>query len=195
MAIEIKNLSIRYSEKKIFDGFNLTIEDNEQIALLGVSGIGKTSLINAIMGLIPFDGTINIPVNTIIAAVFQENRLFEWLTVYDNIKMTCNKALQNDISEYILRAGLNLKDVVYSLSGGMKRRTAILRALLAPHNLLILDEPFKGLDNATRLSVMDLIKEKASQSTMILITHDAWEADYFNCRQIVLPSGYALQPE
>lgn len=195
MAIEIKNLSIRYSEKKIFDGFNLTIEDNEQIALLGVSGIGKTSLINAIMGLIPFDGTINIPVNTIIAAVFQENRLFEGLTVYDNIKMTCNKALQNDISEYILRAGLNPKDVVYSLSGGMKRRTAILRALLAPHNLLILDEPFKGLDNATRLSVMDLIKEKASQSTMILITHDAWEADYFNCRQIVLPSGYALQPE
>lgn len=195
MSIEIKNLSIQYDDKKIFTDFNLSIGDNERIALIGSSGIGKTSLINAIMGLITFDGTISISDNTAISAVFQEDRLFEGLTVYENIKMTCDKALQNNICEYILRAGLNPKDIIYSLSGGMKRRTAILRALLAPHNLLILDEPFKGLDYATRLTIMDLIKEKASHTTMILITHDMWEADYFNCRQIVLPFDYTLPPE
>ncbi len=189
MSIEIKNLSVQFGDKTIFNNFNLTIENNECLAILGESGIGKTSLINAVMGLIPYEGTIKLSDDTVISAVFQEERLFDGLTVYDNIKMTCEKSRQNSIIEYISRAGLNPKDIVRSLSGGMKRRTSILRALLAPHNLLILDEPFKGLDNATRLTIMDLVKENASHTTMLLITHDVWEASYFNCRQLVLPCG------
>lgn len=189
MPIEIKNLRIRYEDKTVIDNFNLRIEDNENIAILGTSGIGKTSLINAIMKLIPYQGNINMPDNTLISAVFQEDRLFEGLTVYDNIKMTCDKTLHDAIRETVILAGLNPDDYVSSLSGGMRRRTAILRALLAPHNMLILDEPFKGLDTDTRLIMMNLIKEKTSHTTMLLITHDWQEASYFSCRQIVLSSG------
>lgn len=189
MAIEIKDLYIQFEDKTVLSSFNLFIEDNEKIALLGTSGIGKTSLINAIMKLIPYQGVINMPDNTLISAVFQEDRLFEGLTVFENIKMTCDKALVHTIRDSIIQAGLNPDDYVSGLSGGMKRRTAILRALLAPHNLLILDEPFKGLDNDTRLTIMNLVKEKTSHTTMLLITHDLQEASYFNCRQIVLPSG------
>lgn len=189
MSIVIKDLCIQYGEKKVLNKFNLSINDNEKIAILGASGIGKTSLVNAIMKLRPYEGSIQMPDDTVISAVFQEDRLFEGLTVYDNIKMTCDKTLHNNIRENILHAGLKPDDYVHTLSGGMKRRTAILRALLAPHNLLILDEPFKGLDIDTRLTIMNFIKEKTSHTTMLLITHDLQEASYFNCRQIVLSSG------
>ena len=91
---------------------------------------------------------------------------------------------RQEINSYIRRAGLEPSANVNTLSGGMKRRVAILRALLAPSNILIMDEPFKGLDSDTKELIMTMVKEKASDKTMILITHDISEAQFFNCRSI-----------
>lgn len=184
MSITINNLSISYQDKEVIKNFSATIKSNEKIALIGPSGIGKTSIINAMLDLISYEGSINYAFTPEFAVVFQEDRLCMGLSVYTNIKLTCPKMARQDINTYIRRIGLEPAANVNTLSGGMKRRVAILRALLAPSNILILDEPFKGLDTDTKEVVMALTKEKASDKTMILITHDSSEAQFFNCRSL-----------
>ena len=184
MEIQINNLSIHYENKTVLSNFSEHISEGEHIALLGASGIGKTSFINAIMKLISYDGEIIIPDNTVFSAVFQENRLFEGLSVYKNIHMTARGHSAESIKQHIVLAGLNPETIVNSLSGGMKRRVAILRAILAPFDILILDEPFKGLDADTKLIMMNMVNEKISGKTMFLVTHDPSETLFFDSRII-----------
>ncbi|MGN0375565.1 MAG: ATP-binding cassette domain-containing protein [Butyrivibrio sp.] len=184
MAIIINNLNIKYDNKIVLKGLNLTVQDGEHVAFTGPSGIGKTSFINALMGLVPYEGDIILPSGSRISTVFQEDRLFEGLSVYRNIKMVCDRQNSDNIKEYIINAGLEPDSKVYALSGGMKRRTSILRAILSPFDILILDEPFKGLDTVTKSDIMSMVQKKASQKTMLLITHDPSEALYFNSRII-----------
>ena len=184
MEIQINNLSISYEDKIILNNFSDHIVSGEHVALTGISGIGKTSFINAIMNLITYDGEILIHPNVHFATVFQENRLFEGLSVYKNIRMTASDCSADYIKKHIALAGLEPEAIVNTLSGGMKRRVAILRAILAPFDILILDEPFKGLDADTRLNMMNMVKEKVSAKTMLLITHDPWETVFFNSRVI-----------
>lgn len=95
--------------------------------------------------------------------------------------MVCKdkSVIENGLAEFRLSKEINTK--VSSLSGGMKRRIAILRALLSDYDNLILDEPFNGLDEAIKLKVMEYIKEKTSGKTVILITHNSSEVTFFNC--------------
>ena len=188
MQIRINNLSITYEDKQVITHLCDTIASGEKIALMGASGIGKTSLINAIMNLISYEGDIQFDEPPIFATVFQEDRLLNDFTVFANIKIVTPQLSNHKITEVIESIGLNPKDLVRELSGGMKRRVAILRGILAPSNLLIMDEPFKGLDASTKDKVMTLVKEKASDKTMILITHDLSEAQFYNCRIIELCS-------
>lgn len=192
MEIQINNLSIHYENKTVLSNFSEHISEGEHIALLGASGIGKTSFINAIMKLISYDGEIIIPDNTIFSAVFQENRLFEGLSVYKNIHMTARGHSAESIKQHIVLAGLNPETIVNSLSGGMKRRVAILRAILAPFDILILDEPFKGLDADTKLIMMNMVNEKISGKTMFLVTHDPSETLFFDSRIINFSSFYSF---
>lgn len=184
MEIQINNLSIQYDDKIILRNFSEHISSGEHITLTGASGIGKTSFLNAIMKLISYDGEILLPKGTRIATVFQENRLIEGLSVYKNICMTANGHSSDSIKQHIALAGLNSETIVNTLSGGMKRRVAILRAILAPFDILILDEPFKGLDSDTKLTIMNMVKEKISERTMFLVTHDPSEIKFFNSRVI-----------
>ena len=184
MEIQINNLSIGYEDKIILKNISEHISAGEHIALTGASGIGKTSFINAIMKLINYDGEIIIPNNVRFSAVFQENRLFEGLSVYKNIRITTHDHPVDIIKQHITLAGLLPETIVNTLSGGMKRRVAILRAILAPFDILILDEPFKGLDADTKLIMMNMVKEKISEKTMLLITHDPSEIQFFNPRII-----------
>ncbi len=184
MEIQINNLSIKYENRIILKNFNNHISAGEHIALVGASGIGKTSFVNAIMKLISYDGEIIIPDNVRFSAVFQENRLFEGLSVYKNISMTARNYSADVLKEMVVLAGLEPETIVNTLSGGMKRRVAILRAIFAPFDILILDEPFKGLDTDTKLIMMDMVREKISEKTMILITHDPSETLFFNSRII-----------
>ena len=184
MEIQINNLSIKYDEQIIIHNYSEHFQAGEHIAIIGTSGIGKTSFINALMGLIHYDGEIILAPNACISAVFQENRLFEGLSVYKNIRMTASNPSAENIGHYITLAGLTPQATVNTLSGGMKRRVAILRAILAPFDILILDEPFKGLDADTKLCMMNLVKEKVSEKTMVLVTHDHSETEFFNSRII-----------
>lgn len=188
MQININNLNITYDDKKVIANFCDTIASGERVALIGASGIGKTSLINAIMDLISYEGDIQFDEAPLFATVFQEDRLLNDHTVFTNIKIVTPQLSNNEITEHIQNIGLNPKAFVRELSGGMKRRVAILRGALAPSNLLIMDEPFKGLDAHTKEKVMTFVKEKASDKTMILITHDISEAQFYNCRIIELCS-------
>lgn len=194
MQINIENLSISYNNHTVIDKFSYTINSGEKIALVGVSGTGKTSIINAIMNLIPYEGNISFSETPRIATVFQEDRLIEELSVFTNIHMTANGLTNNEIIDYINSVGLTPRKKVSELSGGMKRRVAILRAILAPFNLLIMDEPFKGLDRTTKELIMNLISKKASDTTMIIITHDMSEATYFNSRIINIDSYVSQEP-
>lgn len=194
MQINIENLSISYNNHTVIDKFSYTINSGEKIALVGVSGTGKTSIINAIMNLIPYEGNISFSETPRIATVFQEDRLIEELSVFTNIHMTANDLTNNEIIDYINSVGLTPRKKVSELSGGMKRRVAILRAILAPSNLLIMDEPFKGLDRTTKELIMNLISKKASDTTMIIITHDMSEATYFNSRIINIDSYVSQEP-
>lgn len=181
--IIINSLTVQYDDNKVIDDFSYTIEPGRCYAIMGASGIGKTSLINAIMGLIPYTGTISCGENLKISAVFQEDRLCEGMSASRNIKIVCDSKEQISripglMSDFGLSDCVSRK--VRNLSGGMKRRVAIIRALLSSHNLLIMDEPFKGLDETTRLAVMHSVRKETPDDTILMITHDISEAEFFN---------------
>lgn len=186
-AIQITDLSITYDGHKVIDNFSYTFENGSFTALMGESGIGKTSLINAVLGLVPYFGKIDIPDDTLFSVVFQEDRLCEGITAIKNISMTASKNYSlSDLASYTALLNLYPTQKVHTMSGGMKRRVAILRALLSDWNVLILDEPFKGLDDTTKKSVMELVKKTASGRTVILVTHNPDEAAFFNSTLLYL---------
>lgn len=182
MAIEIKNLTKAYDGQAVLENLSLTFDDGSFTCIMGKSGVGKTTLLNILMGLENADsGVICGLDDKKVSVVFQENRLCNNITALLNIKMVIQKdsrITDDKISEYLRRIGLgnDLKKPVSEYSGGMKRRVAILRALLADFDLLIMDEPLKGLDDETKETVIALIKELTKEKTVIMTTHDDSEA-------------------
>ena len=124
-----------------------------------------------------------------IAPVFQEDRLCENLSALSNLRLVMRGKPDRALIETEL-AAVGLTDCadkpVRDLSGGMKRRIALLRALLAEYEILFLDEPFKGLDDATKQTVMEYCRHKTAGRTVILITHDKSEAVFFGGETIIL---------
>ena len=182
MALTADNLSISFGEKRVIDGFSHTFADGSFTVIMGQSGCGKTTLLGILMGMIvPDSGTV-AGNDTHISAVFQEDRLCENLSVLSNLRLVMKGKPERAVLERELEA-VGLPDCadkpVRLLSGGMKRRTALLRALLAEYEILFLDEPFKGLDEETKMSVMEYCKEKTAGKTVIMVTHDRSECDFF----------------
>lgn len=177
--IEVRDLSISYGNKKVINDLSFSFKNGFN-AIMGPSGCGKTSIANSILGLIPYEGIITAESDKF-AAVFQEDRLCEGISVLKNLKMVCKdvERINKGLIHFNMQEEINSKP--NDLSGGMKRRIAILRALLSDYDNLILDEPFNGLDNGIKETVMKYIKEKASGKTVILITHNSSEAEFFNC--------------
>ncbi len=163
----------------VLENFSYEFTEGKTTAILGKSGCGKSTLLNILMGLVPPDsGEAVIPENCRISAVFQENRLCENLTAAANIRLVTGKRFSlNELSAEFEKVGLAdcANKPVRELSGGMKRRTALLRALLAVYDILFLDEPFKGLDGDTKQMVMRYCKEKTYGKTVLFVTHDEQE--------------------
>ena len=186
MAIVIRNLSKTFDGKAVFTDFSTEIRENALTCIMGESGCGKTTLLSLIAGRIkPDSGTISgVPRGTKgkIATVFQENRLAEAFTVYRNLRMVCtgSKPSADTLCEMLARVGMD-KEVLYSpvsaLSGGMKRRIAILRALLCDSPLVLLDEPTTGLDEENKKAVIAYIRDKTQNKTVLWVTHDKAEAE------------------
>ncbi|NMS89255.1 ABC transporter ATP-binding protein [Clostridioides difficile] len=182
MDIVIENLSKKYNDKVVLNNFSNTFKDNSITFITGTSGIGKTTLIRILMGLEKADsGKITGISHKRISAVFQDDSLCENLSVLLNIKLVCENLSDLEIENAL--EVLDLKDCinkrVRELSGGMKRRIAILRALLYDFDLLIMDEPFKGLDMETKYKVMDFVIGRMKNKGAIIITHDMDDIRYF----------------
>ena len=192
MAIEIRNLTKAFEGQTVLDNYSVSFEDGSFTCIMGKSGVGKTTLLNILMGLESADSGEIIGLDAKrISAVFQENRLCDNLTALLNIRMVIDKNQGISDSEIIswldkIGLGSDTKKPVSEFSGGMKRRVAILRALLADFDLLIMDEPLKGLDDETKQQVIDLIKELTKEKTVIMTTHDDSEAEAFNANIISL---------
>ncbi len=176
MSITMQNLSFAYGDTLICDNLCWTLPKKGIVCLWGPSGCGKTTLLRLLAGLeIPQSGTLTSPAET--AMVFQEDRLLPWQTVRQNAAIACTDAAR---VESLLTA-VGLSDYADSfpteISGGQQRRVALVRALATKSTLLLLDEPFTGLDEETKALVMPLIRQAAADKPVVLVTHIAAEAD------------------
>lgn len=186
--MEIKNVFKSYGDKKVLTGFSAKIKAGETVALTGPSGCGKTTLLRLIAGTEKPDAGEIAGVPGRIACVFQEDRLLPGFSVKQNLRFVTGRGAEKETEEILSELGLGgefLKKAE-ELSGGMQRRVAIARALLYDGELVLLDEPFKGLDEKTKLSVMETVKKRTAGKTVILVTHDLSEADFFSARRIEL---------
>ncbi len=186
--IIIKDLSKSYDNLIVHQRLNVKIKENQITSLLGPSGCGKTTLLRILAGLEPFDSGEIIGVQgKKIAYLFQEDRLMPWLTAEENIAYVLkSKYMKEQVEEKIdsifeliqLQGYKNYG--IDKLSGGMKRRIALGRALAYDGELLLLDEPFKGLDDALKESLYEGVKAYFAQKpcTVINVTHDKKEAEY-----------------
>ena len=179
--INLNNVSFSYGDKKILENFNLKVEAGERICLFGESGKGKTTVLRLILGLeIPNSG--NAVIEGKASVVFQENRLLPFETVLDNIRTV--KGDEEKARKLLEKFGLADYAEKYprSLSGGMKRRVAIIRALCSEFDFLVLDEPFAGLDKENIELAAQIINEYSKDKAIILVTHSEWEASLLGAK-------------
>lgn len=172
----LDHVSMAFGEKTLFTDLTLTFSSPGQYALLGPSGRGKTTLLRLIAGLErPVSGRITGPQDARISFCFQEDRLLPWKTVLENVALACGDA--EAARRWIARVGLSGEENSYpaSLSGGMKRRASLARALSYDAPILLMDEPFRALDDVTHAKMLALVHEAAKDKLLILVTHD--EAD------------------
>lgn len=172
MIVSLKNIYKSFKNKKVFENFSLEIGENEKVAIIGKTGVGKTTLINLILKNIEADKG-QVFVTDKISVVFQENRLLEDFTAYENLNIICPMTKEK-CEEYLslMKLDGNADTLVKNLSGGMKRRLALLRALIYPCQLLILDEAVREIDDETRKVILDSIKLFLDRKTLIYISHD-----------------------
>ena len=179
--MKISGLTKHYGDKVVFDKFSADFGTAQRIALMGASGSGKTTLLRLLLGLEkPDEGSFEGLSGETFSVVFQENRLVETLTVRSNLKAVTGRAYDEKRAMALLEAlgiAQEYTSPVSTLSGGMKRRVAIARALLFPHTFLLLDEPFKGLDEDTREQVIETVRRETEGKKLLLITHDEKEAE------------------
>ncbi len=173
--MEIKGLSKRFGEKTLFENLSLTVD--RPMILWASSGWGKTTLLRILMGLeTPTSGTVSGIGR--VGAVFQEDRLCPQLTAVQNVELVLENT-KSDYKEQIMtdfqqlgfdKAALELP--ARKLSGGQKRRAALLRAVWAESDTLLLDEPFTGMDPETMKKAASLLKERCGEKPVLLATHD-----------------------
>lgn len=188
-SIKFTNVSKSFGEEKVIDNFSAEFSEGVNV-LFGKSGSGKTTLLNMILGLEKADDGKIEGIPEKISVVFQEDRLSSEFTPMGNVLAVTGKSKSgNDILHVFSHLGLERKDVlrkkVSKLSGGMKRRVAICRALCAEGEVLILDEPFSGLDDKTKDNVIETVKKCTSGKIVILVTHDEEEAEKMGAVKVI----------
>ncbi len=169
--IRFKNVYKSF-DKDVIKDLNFQIKKGEKIALVGSSGIGKTTIVNLILGIeIPDRGEIDNSFKKI-SVVFQENRLIDELSPLDNLKMISEED-EEKLIDILKELGIDdFNKKVSSLSGGMKRRVSLARGIFFGGDLLILDEPIQGLDEENRKLVIKKILKNYEDKSILLITHN-----------------------
>ena len=207
MGIEIKNINKIFYNKNheniVLQDINLEINDGEFICLLGPSGCGKSTLLNLIAGLdAPTSGEILLDGETVTrpgtdrAMMFQDSALFPWLNVWDNVTFGMRIAKlskqeqETRADKYLEMVGLTdyKKYNIHQLSGGMKQRTALARALTLDSKVLLMDEPFAALDKQTKNTLRDELEKiwEITKRTFVYVTHSVEEAMFFADRIVMM---------
>lgn len=183
--LSINHLSFSYGKKKVLENLDLTLERGELLAVMGPSGCGKSTLLHLIAGLRkPSGGTLENRAERL-SYVFQEPRLFPWLTLGENLRaVLSDKADAGErIWEALRMVELSESAVLYpsQLSGGMKIRASLARALAFGGDLFLLDEPFSALDEALCRELCKKLRDyfKAHGISAILVTHRTEDAQAF----------------
>lgn len=190
--IEIRDLIKKFNDHYVFNNLNLDIESDKITVILGKSGCGKTTLLRLISNLEKYDsGSINTN-NLKFSYVFQEPRLFPWLTVFENIQAITNLP-SDEIYKMIRMVDLEKFSNSYpdELSGGMKSRVSLARAFAYKPNFLLMDEPFSSLDDFTRVKMQEELLELYNKENVgiLFVTHNIDEALTIADKIIVLKEG------
>jgi nitrate/nitrite transport system ATP-binding protein len=204
-----KTFSRGTQETRVLDDITLAIDKGEFVSIIGHSGCGKSTLLNIVAGLVPAttggvileDREVNEP-GPDRAVVFQNHSLLPWLTVYDNVRLAVDKvfaatksrAERHDWTMHnleLVQMGHARDRRPAEISGGMKQRVGIARALAMEPKILLLDEPFGALDALTRAHLQDQVMEIHARlgNTMIMITHDVDEAVLLSDRIVMMTNG------
>ena len=191
--IQLKNVSFAYGEKTILTNLNHTFPDRGIFAVMGESGEGKTTLLRLLCGLEkPCDGEIQ-STHQRVAVAFQEPRLIPWLSCESNINFVLSKEKQAYGLAKKLLQELELDESAEKppseLSGGMKQRLSLARALAAEADLLLLDEPFSALDTALKERVAQTVKNANPNGLTIIVTHDKKDAELLDAPVLTLQSS------
>ena len=175
--LAVQQLDKYFGERALFTGLSFEIGDSDKIGLVGDNGCGKTTLLRILMGLdTPTAGRVQGVGRA--AAVFQEDRLCPQLTALQNVTLVLpgsEKQYREQIEADFQRLGMDAAALALPaarLSGGQKRRTALLRALWAPSDTLLLDEPFTGMDPDTLAAAAALLRTRCGTEPVLLATHD-----------------------
>lgn len=173
----IDNINYKYDSEIIYENFNIKFEDNKINCIVGKSGCGKTTLLNYISDRL-------IKENRKISYVFQNDSLIPWKNVYMNLKIVAKQyfkkdVLEKEINDILQSVGLINFKFYYpnQLSGGMKQRVNLARALIGDPEIILMDEPFKSLDIKCKSDMIDIVKNLSlkKRTTIILVTHDKEE--------------------
>ena len=178
--LTIRGICKSFEGRSVLKNVSFDFPEAAVTALRGPSGCGKTTLVNIILGLLaPDEGEVLLPVSARTAAVFQEDRLIEHFSAARNVRLTAPSSVPDEqIHSALSELGLAQEGEkrVSEFSGGMRRRVAVIRAALFQPQLLLLDEPFKGLDEEMRARTASFLRRNCAQATTILVTHDETEA-------------------
>lgn len=203
IKLETKNVSVQFEDKKVIENISVRLYENELVCILGLSGVGKTTLFNVIAGLLlPNKGTVEMNGKDItgksgnISYMLQKDLLLPFKTVIDNvslplvIKGESKKTAREKARDYFTQFGLEGTEKKYpgQLSGGMKQRAALLRTYMFSNEVALLDEPFSALDAITKHKMhmwyLDIMKE--IKMSTLFITHDIDEAILLSDRIYIL---------
>jgi ABC-2 type transport system ATP-binding protein len=204
-VISVRGLQKSYGRRRVLNGLDLDVERGAAIGLLGANGVGKTTLIKTVLGLVPVDAgrctvlgdsstTLSPSVRARLAYVPQSPSQFPWLTGRAMLKYVSTFYSTFDwayVHDLAARWKLALRSVIGALSPGQQQRLSIVRALASRPDLIVLDEPIASLDPATRIAVIDeLISERAKRSiTIVFSSHLVGDLERLCSKFAVLSSG------
>ncbi len=181
--IELNNLTVILDGRAVLDRLTASVSDTQTTAVMGASGAGKTTLLRALAGLQkPDAGAITGMEGRRVAFVFQEDRLLQWKSALENVALVSDA---EHAARWLTRLGLKdaMRLLPKELSGGMRRRVAVARALAYGGDLLLLDEPFGGLDAQSKAVTAEAIL--AAGLPIVLSTHDNEEANLLNTVSVI----------
>ncbi|MFN3283349.1 MAG: ABC transporter ATP-binding protein [Pseudothermotoga sp.] len=194
-ALKVENLAVSYNGLLAVEKIDLVVEKDEVIAILGPSGCGKTTVLKAILGLVPYTGKVQITYEDL-GYIPQTDSLFDWLNCLDNVALPLllkgfsKKAARQMAMTYLEKIELVewAYRYVYQLSGGMRQRLSLARALVSGSKLLLADEPFISLDAQNRRRLQIYFSEflEKEKITTIFVTHSVEEAVFLADRVVLL---------